>query len=247
MTSTRSTLPAPAPADDSADVPADTSADFPAVDAAIAGARAAFVPDVDLATRLDRLHRLEDLVRENRTVLEEALATDLGKPPAEAWLTELGFTLEEIAGIRRELGRWMTPARVPVPLSLAPARSRVEHQPLGTVLVMAPWNYPVQLVLSPLAGALAAGNTVVVKPSEQTPRCGALIGESLLLMTRWDDPTAHAILLAELVVGALIPFVAARRREWPAALALGMTFAMTAVVLEAYARAALRTVGWGGA
>ena len=79
MTSTRSTLPAPASADDSADVPADPSADFPAdfpaVDAAVAGARAAFVPDVDLATRLDRLHRLEDLVRENRTVLEEALAS----------------------------------------------------------------------------------------------------------------------------------------------------------------------------
>jgi hypothetical protein len=76
---------------------------------------------------------------------------------------------------------------------------------------------------------------------------GALIGESVLLMTRWDDPTAHAILLGELAVGALIPFVAARRREWPAALALGMTFAVTAVVLEAYARAALRAVGWGGA
>jgi hypothetical protein len=76
---------------------------------------------------------------------------------------------------------------------------------------------------------------------------GALIGEAVLLMTRWDDPTAHAILLGELAVGALIPFVAARRREWPAALALGMTFAVTAVVLEAYARAALRAVGWGGA
>jgi hypothetical protein len=76
---------------------------------------------------------------------------------------------------------------------------------------------------------------------------GALIGESLLLMTRWDDPTAHGILLGELVVGALLPFVASRRREWPAALALGMTFAVTAVVLEAYARAALRAVGWGGA
>jgi hypothetical protein len=76
---------------------------------------------------------------------------------------------------------------------------------------------------------------------------GALIGEAVLLMTRWNDPTAHAILLGELVVGALIPFVAARRREWPAALALGMTFAVTAVVLEAYARAALRVVGWGGA
>ena len=183
MTSTRSTLPAPAPAEDPADVPADPSADFPAdfpaVDAAVAGARAAFVPDVDLATRLDRLHRLEDLVRENRTVLEEALATDLGKPPAEAWLTELGFTLEEIAGIRRELGRWMTPARVPVPLSLAPARSRVEHQPLGTVLVMAPWNYPVQLVLSPLAGALAAGNTVVVKPSEVSATVSGVLAELL--------------------------------------------------------------------
>jgi hypothetical protein len=75
---------------------------------------------------------------------------------------------------------------------------------------------------------------------------GALIGEAVLLMTRWDDPTAHAILLAELAVGALIPFVASRRREWPAALMLGMTFAMTAVVLEAYTRAALRAVGWGG-
>ena len=76
---------------------------------------------------------------------------------------------------------------------------------------------------------------------------GALIGEAVLLMTRWDDPTAHAILTAELAIGALIPFVAARRRDWPAALALGTTFAVTAVVLEAYARAALRVVGWGGA
>jgi Family of unknown function (DUF6518) len=76
---------------------------------------------------------------------------------------------------------------------------------------------------------------------------GALIGEAVLLMTRWDDPTAHAILLGELMIGALIPFLAARRREWPAALALGMTFAMVAIVLEAYAREALRAVGWGGA
>jgi hypothetical protein len=75
---------------------------------------------------------------------------------------------------------------------------------------------------------------------------GALAGEAVLLMTRWDDPTAHAILLAELALGALIPFTFARRREWPAALALGMTFAVTAIVLEAYARAALRVVGWGG-
>ena len=87
MTSTRSTTPAPAPPD--------VSAGFPVVDAAVDRARAAFVPDVDLATRLDRLHRLEDLVRENRTVLEEALAADLGKPPAEAVLAGTPLVNEE--------------------------------------------------------------------------------------------------------------------------------------------------------
>jgi len=75
---------------------------------------------------------------------------------------------------------------------------------------------------------------------------GALIGEGLLLMMRWDDPTAHAILLAEMAIGALLPLAATRWRDWPAALALGMTFAVSAVVLEAYTRAALRVVGWGG-
>ena len=152
---------------------------FPAVDAAVERARAAFVPDLGLEARLDRLHRLEDLVRDNRALLQDALAADLGKPAAEAWLTELGLVLEEVAGIGKELRAWMRPRRVRVPLSLAPARSRIEHQPLGTVLIMAPWNYPVQLVLSPLAGALAAGNTVVVKPSEVSASVSALLAELL--------------------------------------------------------------------
>ncbi|MCM3689496.1 aldehyde dehydrogenase family protein [Kocuria rosea] len=172
MTAQQTSLvpPAPAPAPGA-------GGGFPAVDAAVARARAGFVPDLDLAARLDRLQRLEDLVRENRPALEEALAADLGKPRAEAWLTELGFTLEEIAGIRTELAGWMAPEKARVPLSLAPARARVEHQPLGTVLVIAPWNYPVQLVLSPLAGALAAGNTVVVKPSEVTATVSGVLAE----------------------------------------------------------------------
>ena len=75
---------------------------------------------------------------------------------------------------------------------------------------------------------------------------GALIGEAVLLMTRWDDPTAHAILTAELALGAVLPFAVARWRQWPAALALATTFAVGAIVLEAYTRAALRVVGWGG-
>lgn len=169
MTSQRS-APAPPTARPAADA---------AIDAAVSRARAAFVPDLGLGARLERLARLEDLVRENRTVLAEALAADLGKPRHEAWLTELGFVLEEIAGIRAELAGWMAPERLRVPPALAPARARIEHQPLGTVLVIAPWNYPVQLVLGPLAGALAAGNTVVVKPSEVSASVSAVLAELL--------------------------------------------------------------------
>ncbi|WP_101852188.1 aldehyde dehydrogenase family protein [Kocuria flava] len=154
-------------------------AEAAAVDAAVARARAAFVPDLGLEARLDRLDRLETLVREHREELEEALAADLGKPRQEAWLTELAFTLEEVAGLRRGLPRWTAPERTRVPLSLAPARARTERQALGTVLVIAPWNYPVQLVLGPLAGALAAGNTVVVKPSEVTPSVSRVLARLL--------------------------------------------------------------------
>lgn len=150
-----------------------------AVDATVDRARAAFQPPVDLSTRLDRLERLELLLREHEKDLLRALEKDLGKCGTEAWTTELGTVFTEIAHLRQLLPEWMKPTKVSAAAALAPSRAWVDHQPLGTVLIIAPWNYPVQLVLSPLAGALAAGNTAVVKPSEVTPHVAEVLRAAL--------------------------------------------------------------------
>lgn len=150
-----------------------------AIHQAVAAARLAFTPPVSLEDRLERLDRLEAMVRERADDFVEALALDLGKHPTEAWATEIGTVLAEIAHLRQLLPQWVRPHKVPAAASLAPSRSWVENQPLGTVLIIAPWNYPVQLLLSPLAGALAAGNTAVVKPSEVTPHVAEALAAAL--------------------------------------------------------------------
>ncbi|NKE08670.1 MULTISPECIES: aldehyde dehydrogenase family protein [Kocuria] len=155
------------------------AADAERIDATVHSVRAAFAPPVDLETRLDRLDRLESMLRRWEAPLVEALGQDLGKSTTEAWTTELGTVFGEIHHLRRLLPQWMALSKVPGSATLAPSRGWVDHQPLGTVLIIAPWNYPVQLVLSPLAGALAAGNTAVVKPSEVTPHVAQVLTEAL--------------------------------------------------------------------
>lgn len=149
------------------------------IDSTVARIGQAFTPPVNLEVRLDRLDRLESALRRAEGRLLDALAQDLGKCATEAWTTELGTVFGEIAHLRKLLPTWVTPDKVPGSPALAPSRAWVDHQPLGTVLVIAPWNYPVQLVLSPLAGALAAGNTVVVKPSEVTPNVAQVLATVL--------------------------------------------------------------------
>ena len=129
------------------------------------------------AARLTQLDQLSRLLTEQEDPLTAALAADLGKPPLEAYTTEIGFTLGEVAHARAHLTDWMRPDKVRTPLALRPGRARIVHQPLGVVLVVAPWNYPVQLVLGPLVGAIAAGNTVVLKPSEVAPATSAALVE----------------------------------------------------------------------
>lgn len=119
--------------------------------------------------RRDALRRLEAAISESADALTSALAADLGKSPVEAWSTEIGFTLGQIRHAIKNLSRWGADRRVPLSLKLRPGRVRLRPTPLGTVCVIAPWNYPVQLVLAPVVAALAAGNTVVVKPSEVAP------------------------------------------------------------------------------
>ena len=108
---------------------------------------------------------------------EQALLTDLGKNPVESEITEIGFVLAEIGHALRHLRSWMRPERVRVPMSLWPASARTVSEPLGAVLIIAPWNYPLQLTLAPMVGALAAGNAVVLKPSEVAPATSAALAE----------------------------------------------------------------------
>lgn len=148
---------------------ASLSADAAAV---VARLRATFDSGVTkpLAWRMSQLEALDRLLVEHGADLEEALHADLGKPPAESLLSEIGVLREEIAYVRRHLRDWLAPQRAAVPWQYQPARASVVLEPLGVMLVIAPWNYPVFLLLGPLLGALAAGNTAVLKPSELAPR-----------------------------------------------------------------------------
>lgn len=137
-----------------------------------------------IEARVAQLRQLKRLVEENGERLEAALATDLGKSPVEAFTTETSFVVAEAEHALEHLGGWMQPTRARVPLTLRPGTARVVRQPLGVVLNIAAWNYPVHLTLAPLVGALAAGNTVVLKPSELAPASSRLIAE---LVPRYLD------------------------------------------------------------
>jgi len=125
--------------------------------------------------RYQQLDGLRRLIKENEADIGAALKSDLGKPALEAFLTEIAHPLGEIAVTRKNLKKWMKPEKVPTPINLQPAQSYRYRDPLGVVLVIAPWNYPFDLVVGPLLGALAAGNCVVIKPSEVAPATSALL------------------------------------------------------------------------
>jgi len=131
-----------------------------------------------LAWRLEQLDRLEALLQTLETDLLAALANDLGKPPLEAYYELVGVR-EELKHSRRHLKRWLAGQRIPLPAWSWPARGRVQPEPLGCVLILGAWNYPFQLCLQPVISALAAGNTVVLKPSEVAPHTASLIADRL--------------------------------------------------------------------
>ena len=143
-----------------------------------------------LEWRRAQLRALARMLRAHEAEFAGALARDLGKPAPEAYATEIGFTLGEVRHALANLRRWARPRRVSMPLALQPASARATPQPQGVVLVMAPWNYPLQLLLVPLCGALAAGNCVLLKPSELAPFTSALLAT---LLPRYLDSEAVAV------------------------------------------------------
>lgn len=141
-----------------------------------------------VAWRLSQLAALQQMLEDNTPILEAALVQDLGKNSFESWVSEIGQVLTEIRWLRKHTARWAQPERVRTPLVLWPATSMVEHEPRGTVVVISPWNYPIMLGLSPLAGAVASGNAVVLKPSEIGTAVETVLAE---LVPYYMDP--HAI------------------------------------------------------
>ena len=125
--------------------------------------------------RIDALDKLEKSIRRHEDELMEALYRDLGKSREEAYATELGIVYGELGYTRRHLRRWMKGKVVRTALLHFPSRSCILKDPIGTVLIMSPWNYPVQLTLVPLIGALAAGCNAMVKPSRYSERTGIVM------------------------------------------------------------------------
>ena len=125
--------------------------------------------------RNKQLLKLRDVVLKNEEAIHQALYTDLKKSAEESWVTETGFLLSEINAIRKNLHSWMKPERVPTNLVNLPSSSYIIREPLGVVLIIGPWNYPFQLLFTPLAGAIAAGNCVLLKASESAPAIGTVM------------------------------------------------------------------------
>lgn len=127
--------------------------------------------------RLKMLRRLRKAIVEREKQLTEALYADLHKSYEEAFLTEISIVLGEIDNFLKHLPRWAAPSKRKTPLKLFPAKSQIITEPLGVALIIAPWNYPVQLLLNPLVGAIAAGCTAVLKPSPYVPHVAEVLEE----------------------------------------------------------------------
>jgi aldehyde dehydrogenase (NAD+) len=199
-------------------------------------------------------------VKENEQQLLEALADDLGKPPFDAWLAELNMVKDEAVHALKHLRSWTKRESARVPLVTQPSKAWIEPQPLGVVLVIAPWNYPVQLALAPAVAALAAGNALVIKPSELAPATSAALAELIpryldaeavrvvegavdvtteLLEQRWD----HILFTGSTRVGQVVMEAAAKHLT-PVTLELGGK-SPTIVAADADLAVAAKRIAWG--
>ncbi|MDO5699730.1 MAG: aldehyde dehydrogenase family protein [Dermatophilus congolensis] len=141
--------------------------------------------------RRDQLDAIIRMLNECAGEIEKAVADDLGKCAFEGYFMEVGGTVREAVNARKNLRRWTKDKRVNSLFTAGPSASHVRREPLGTVLIIAPWNYPFRLLLMPLIGAVAAGNSVVLKPSELAPASSALMAD---LARRYLDPEAIQVI-----------------------------------------------------
>ncbi|MFL6060601.1 MAG: aldehyde dehydrogenase family protein [Marmoricola sp.] len=151
----------------------------------------------DRGWRVGQLEALKRLLTEHEKDIVEAVKEDLGRNDFDAWFGDVAPPAGDVEFALKHLRSWMKPERRKVPLVQMPAKARIQYEPLGVVLVIGPWNYPVNLSLGPVVAALAAGNCVVLKPSEVAPRTSALMAE---LVPQYLDKDAVAVIEGDGVV-----------------------------------------------
>lgn len=210
--------------------------------------------------RIEALRKLRLAIKQFEPNIIEALKADLNKSELEAYSTEIGIVLEEINITLKNIKRWAKPKRVKTPLTHLGSSSYMYAQPYGIVLIIAPWNYPFQLAISPLIGAIAAGNVAVIKPSELAPRTSSVINQLIasvfskeqvavveggidvnqaLLAERWD----YIFFTGSVPVGKIVMEAAAKHLT-PVTLELGGK-SPCVVHKDAHIQLAAKRIAWG--
>ncbi|WP_026582950.1 aldehyde dehydrogenase [Bacillus sp. J33] len=131
----------------------------------------------DVSFRMEALGKLRTVIKQHEQELMDALKADLNKSEFDAYLTEIGILLEEIRFTMKHLKKWAKPRKVKSTIAQVGSKSFIYPEPYGIALIIAPWNYPFQLAIAPLIGAIAAGNCAILKPSELTPQTSALLSK----------------------------------------------------------------------
>ena len=145
----------------------------------------------DLEWRKQQLQQIKRLVNDNEQAFIDALASDLGKPAQEAWITEVSYVTGDVDHVCKRLSAWAKKRRVATPIVAQPGRSYIQPEPQGTVLIIGAWNYPMQLILAPLVAVIAAGNCAIVKPSELAPATSTLLAK---LIPQYLDSQAVSVI-----------------------------------------------------
>lgn len=187
----------------STDTPSIDLSDTPDVAATVARVRAAYNSGrtQPIEWRVEQLQGLVRMLKQDEKRFVDALASDVGKPTIEGFATDIAVTATEIAYMAKRTAKWAKPRKVSLPLSSRPGKGYIVPEPLGVALVIAPWNYPVQLLLAPVAAAIAAGNAVIAKPSELAPATSAALAE---LIPRYCDPEAIAVVEGDAAVSTAL-------------------------------------------
>ena len=210
--------------------------------------------------RIKSLQTLKDVIKSNEQELMDALKKDLNKSEFDAYITEIGILLEEIRFTLKHMKKWARPRKVKSSLAQMGAKSMIYPEPYGVALIISPWNYPFQLAVAPLIGAIAAGNCAVLKPSELTPATSELLGKMIstafpeeyiavlqggvetsqaLLKEKWD----YIFFTGSVSVGKIVMEAAAKNLT-PVTLELGGK-SPCIVHKDANLRLAAKRISWG--